>query len=164
LPASVLHQRLQRSPKLDGPVLKTQILVIWPPNFPLWDDSRHSSEINVSKKFFAISPFKWPPPAAARAPSAAYHFWEEVGEDCYHEQGLLPKTSGLGAPKRTQMAATAIPARSLFYMICCKAYYILLGRATVLFCTCILPPHPNATSQHLPAMAQPPFGRRRRPM
>jgi hypothetical protein len=58
LPASVLHQRLQRSPKLDGPVLKTQILVIWPPNFPLWDDSRHSSEINVSKKFFAIRPLK----------------------------------------------------------------------------------------------------------
>jgi hypothetical protein len=54
-------------------------------------------------------------------------------------KSFYQKTSGLGAPRCTQMAATAIPAWRLFYMICCKAYCILLGRATVLFCTCILP-------------------------
>jgi hypothetical protein len=37
------------------------------------------------------------------------------------------KTSRLGAARRAEMAATAFPARTLFLMLCRKAYGILIG-------------------------------------
>jgi hypothetical protein len=58
-------------------------------------------------------------------------------------KSLDMKTSHLGEARHAKMAATAFPARTLFLMICRKAYCILIGRATALKFK-LVPPHINS--------------------
>jgi hypothetical protein len=72
------------------------------------------------------------------------------------------KTSRLEASYRGQIAATAIPARSLFWMICCKARHILTESATAVRNTFMCQSYPKQAPNGLLSPALPPMGRRRR--
>jgi hypothetical protein len=63
----------------------------------------------------------------------------------YKSLGL--KTSHLGPPHGAKMAATAVPARSLFCLICSIAYCVPIERAAALYFICIHSHYPQLASE-----------------